>query len=153
MLAGPDPIDVLSWRLSGRAHDAHPVEGPSEGHPKAGYANTFVRQMEQVLGTCLDRGVRVVTNAGGLNPTGLAERAWASSPTGSVFESPDRRWITGDDLQGRAVATLQAAGETFEHLDTGVTLADAGVGTGGYCQRLSRRVGDRHGPRRATPTW
>ena len=30
--------------------------------------------MEQVLGTCVDRGIKVVTNAGGLNPAGCAER-------------------------------------------------------------------------------
>src|SRR5947199_4380572 len=45
--------------------------------PGAGYALTFVTQMEQVLGTCLDRGIRVVTNAGGLNPSGCAEAVHA----------------------------------------------------------------------------
>ncbi len=37
-----------------------------------GYARTFLTQMEQVLGTCLDRGIKVVTNAGGLDPAGAA---------------------------------------------------------------------------------
>ncbi|RKN42753.1 acyclic terpene utilization AtuA family protein [Micromonospora endolithica] len=37
-----------------------------------GYAKTFLRQLESALGTALDRGVRLVTNAGGLNPAGLA---------------------------------------------------------------------------------
>src|SRR5258706_15696255 len=36
-----------------------------------GYAKTFVRQLEQCLGTALDRGVKIVTSAGGLNPAGL----------------------------------------------------------------------------------
>ncbi|MGC7299095.1 acyclic terpene utilization AtuA family protein, partial [Mycobacteroides abscessus subsp. massiliense] len=40
--------------------------------PSGGYARTFLTQMEQVLGTCLDRGIKVVANAGGLNPAGLA---------------------------------------------------------------------------------
>ncbi len=40
--------------------------------PSRGYARTFLRQMEQCLGTAVDRGVRVVANAGGLNPAGLA---------------------------------------------------------------------------------
>ncbi|MEW2379356.1 acyclic terpene utilization AtuA family protein [Micromonospora sp. NPDC047812] len=40
--------------------------------PSLGYAKTFLRQMEGCLGTALDRGVRIVTNAGGLNPAGLA---------------------------------------------------------------------------------
>jgi hypothetical protein len=41
-------------------------------HPDRGYAGTFLRQMEECLGMALERGVTVVTNAGGLNPSGLA---------------------------------------------------------------------------------
>ncbi len=33
-----------------------------------GYAKTFVRQMQDVLGTCVQRGIKVVSNAGGLDP-------------------------------------------------------------------------------------
>ena len=43
--------------------------------PSAGYARTVLSQLEQVLGTCLDRGIKIVNNAGGLNPAGLAARA------------------------------------------------------------------------------
>lgn len=32
----------------------------------------LLAQLEEVLGTCLDRGIKIVSNAGGLNPTGLA---------------------------------------------------------------------------------
>ncbi|GAB2927417.1 DUF1446 domain-containing protein [Rhodococcus aerolatus] len=41
--------------------------------PARGYAGTFLRQMERDLGTAAERGVRVVSNAGGLNPAGLAD--------------------------------------------------------------------------------
>ncbi|MHA4775861.1 acyclic terpene utilization AtuA family protein [Streptomyces sp. MSC1_001] len=41
--------------------------------PTAGYAKTFLRQMEEGLGLAHERGVRVVANAGGLNPAGLAD--------------------------------------------------------------------------------
>ncbi|MFB9388675.1 acyclic terpene utilization AtuA family protein [Streptomyces coeruleoprunus] len=40
--------------------------------PSLGYAKTFLRQMEEGLGLAHERGVRIVTNAGGLNPAGLA---------------------------------------------------------------------------------
>ncbi|MDA8396634.1 MAG: acyclic terpene utilization AtuA family protein, partial [Actinomycetota bacterium] len=51
--------------------------------PGAGYARTFLAQMEQVLGTCQDRGIKVVSNAGGLNPAGLASQIGAlASPPG-----------------------------------------------------------------------
>src|SRR5580658_725466 len=49
--------------------------------PSLGYAGTFYRQMEDVLGTCVDRGIKVVANAGGLNPAGLAERLRALADT------------------------------------------------------------------------
>ncbi|MFI1938496.1 acyclic terpene utilization AtuA family protein [Streptomyces purpureus] len=41
--------------------------------PATGYAKTFLRQMEEGLGLAHDRGVRIVTNAGGLNPAALAD--------------------------------------------------------------------------------
>ncbi|AIR99009.1 acyclic terpene utilization AtuA family protein [Streptomyces glaucescens] len=41
--------------------------------PAAGYARTFLRQLEDTLGLAHERGVRIVTNAGGLNPAGLAD--------------------------------------------------------------------------------
>src|SRR5258708_26716125 len=42
-------------------------------HPEHGYAKTFLTQLEDCLGEARDRGVRIVANAGGLNPAGLAE--------------------------------------------------------------------------------
>ncbi|MFJ9685925.1 acyclic terpene utilization AtuA family protein [Streptomyces bacillaris] len=41
--------------------------------PEKGYATTFLRQLEEGLGLAHERGVRIVTNAGGLNPAGLAD--------------------------------------------------------------------------------
>jgi len=43
-------------------------------NPDLGYAKTFVRQLEECMGLALDHGVRIVANAGGLNPAGLATR-------------------------------------------------------------------------------
>ncbi|MEU4340135.1 acyclic terpene utilization AtuA family protein [Nocardia sp. NPDC023852] len=42
--------------------------------PSLGYAKTFVKQVEECLGLALERNVRIVANAGGLNPAGLAEK-------------------------------------------------------------------------------
>ncbi|MFG2307551.1 acyclic terpene utilization AtuA family protein [Streptomyces sp. NPDC048566] len=41
--------------------------------PRRGYAKTFLRQLEESLGLAQDHGVRIVTNAGGLNPAALAD--------------------------------------------------------------------------------
>src|SRR5690349_6059285 len=40
---------------------------------KLGYARGFLRQMETALGLAHEKGVKIITNAGGLNPAGLAE--------------------------------------------------------------------------------
>lgn len=64
--------------------------------PARGYATTFLRQLEEGLGLAAGRGVRLVTNAGGLNPAGLAD---------AVRELADRvgvpvrvAHVEGDDL-------------------------------------------------------
>lgn len=67
--------------------------------PDGGYARTFLAQMEEVLGTCLERGIRVVSNAGGLDPTGLARALEALA--GRLGLSPRVAAVTGDDLTGR----------------------------------------------------
>jgi len=64
-----------------------------------GWANTFLRQMEEVLGTCADRGIKVVSNAGGLNPAGLAGRLRALAEQLGLSLSVAH--VEGDDLMGR----------------------------------------------------
>jgi hypothetical protein len=92
--------------------------------PSAGYARTFLTQLEQVLGTALDRGVKIVTNAGGLNPSGLAERV--TELAAKLGLAPKVAWIDGDDLSER-MAGLMSAGHDFTHLDTGRALRGSGV--------------------------
>jgi acyclic terpene utilization AtuA family protein len=92
--------------------------------PAAGYAKTFLVQLEQILGTCLDRGIKIVVNAGGLNPAGLADEVGRVAT--ALGLRPAVAYITGDDLLGR-LADLQAAGLGLASTDTGQPLADAGV--------------------------
>ena len=90
--------------------------------PGLGYATTFLRQLEEVLGTCLERGVKVVANAGGLNPAGLAAKITELS--GRLGLNTRVAYITGDDLIP-VLGDLQAAGHEFVNLDTGLPLAKA----------------------------
>jgi hypothetical protein len=65
-------------------------------HPERGYAKTFLTQLEECLGLTQDRGVRIVTNAGGLNPAGLADAVRALAERLGV---PVRvAHVDGDDL-------------------------------------------------------
>src|SRR5206468_12079213 len=59
--------------------------------PGAGYARTFLRQMEEVLGTCVARGIKIVANAGGLNPAGLAAEVEQLATRLGVRRSEERR--------------------------------------------------------------
>ncbi|AZG48266.1 hypothetical protein D7316_04883 [Gordonia insulae] len=68
--------------------------------PKSGYAKTFLRQMEECLGLAIDKGVRIVTNAGGLNPHGLAVALRELAENLGV--SADIAFVDGDDLLDRA---------------------------------------------------
>ena len=69
-------------------------------HPERGYAKTFLTQLEECLGLAHDRGVRIVANAGGLNPAGLADAVRALAERLGV---PARvAHVDGDDLAPRA---------------------------------------------------
>lgn len=92
--------------------------------PQTGYAQTFLRQFEDVVAACAARGIKLVVNAGGLNPAGMAERVREIVSTAGV----DLRvaHVEGDDLMPR-LSVLQSDGAAFTHFDTGQTLADACV--------------------------
>ena len=66
--------------------------------PALGYARTFVRQVEDCLGLALERGVRIVSNAGGLNPTGLADKL--REVARGLGLDPAIAHVEGDDLRG-----------------------------------------------------
>ncbi len=65
--------------------------------PSLGYARTFVTQLEDCLGLALERGVRIVSNAGGLNPAGLAERL--REVARGLGLDPAIAHVEGDDLR------------------------------------------------------
>ena len=92
--------------------------------PDKGYAGTFVTQMEQVLGTCLDRGIKVVSNAGGINPAGLAERI--AKLSADLGLAPRIAFVDGDDLLPR-LDELMANGQRFVHMDRGVPLKGSAI--------------------------
>lgn len=94
--------------------------------PAAGFARTFVTQMEQVMGSCLQRGIKVVSNAGGLEPVACA--AAVTAVAGRLGLKPRIATVGGDDLVPR-LDDLRAAGIDFTHLDTGKPLGERSVMT------------------------
>ncbi|MGH2816727.1 MAG: acyclic terpene utilization AtuA family protein, partial [Actinomycetota bacterium] len=117
------PIDVLTGDYL--AELTMLILWRSRGHdPAKGYATSFLGQMEECLGLAVDQGVKVVANAGGLNPSGLAAELRALAERLGLDVGVAH--VEGDDLLGR-LDDLRAAGEPLAHLDTGVPLAAAGV--------------------------
>jgi len=90
----------------------------------AGYARTFVTQMEQVMGQCLDRGIKVVSNAGGLAPRRCAEAV--AEVAAKLGLDPVIAHVEGDNLVPR-LAELRAAGADLANSDTGEPLGDRPV--------------------------
>jgi len=110
--------------------------------PGGGYARTFVAQMEQVMGTCLERGIKVVSNAGGLDPDGCADAVAEAAQRLGL--NPVIAYVRGDDLMGR-LADLVAA-DQLTHFETGEPIKDvsryltanAYLGCWGIVDALSR---------------
>ncbi len=121
LLAGPEPFDVLTGDYLAELtmlilHKAQLRD------PTAGYATTFLRQMHDVLDSCLQRGIRIVSNAGGLNPQALATKLRAINPSVNVAV------VDGDDV--RELMARRAAGIGIVNADTGdVVVPDAALVT------------------------
>ncbi len=135
------PIDVLSgdWlaELTMLILAGHKARDASRG-----YARSFIRQMDQVMGTCLDRGIKVVSNAGGLNPASCAEAVQEVADKLSL--KPRIAYVEGDDLMPY-LGDLRSKGQRFENFDTGEELGDrqvltanAYVGGWGIAEALGR---------------
>ncbi|MEV4623441.1 acyclic terpene utilization AtuA family protein [Asanoa sp. NPDC049573] len=74
--------------------------------PALGYAKTFLRQLETTLGTALDKRVKLVTNAGGLHPAGLA--AAIESLAARLGLKPRIGYVEGDALARPDALTANA---------------------------------------------
>jgi hypothetical protein len=98
--------------------------------PTLGYARTFVRQAEDCLGLALERGVRIVSNAGGLNPRGLAERL--AEVAKGLGLAPAIAFVDGDDVRSR----IDELGLLDERLGRPLT-ANAYLGAGAIAQALT----------------
>ena len=89
--------------------------------PSLGYAKTFLLQLREIAAPCLERGIKIVVNAGGLNPAGCAEACrQIYRETGLDAKVAH---IEGDDLLPR-LEELRAGGEALAHLDHGRPLSD-----------------------------
>src|SRR2546429_6091787 len=69
--------------------------------PNAGYARDFVPLMKEILPTCVDRDIRVVANAGGVNVEGCAAAVREVARELGLSGKLKIGIVTGDDILGR----------------------------------------------------
>ena len=115
------PIDVLTGDYLAELTMSILYNQQQSRGENMGYVGTFLKQVQQVAGACIEKGIKIVTNAGGLNPKSMADEIEkildAQGLTAKVA------WIDGDDLLGD-LDHLQNGGQSFTNLDTQEKLAE-----------------------------
>jgi hypothetical protein len=98
------------------------LQKQKERDPNMGYARDFIGAMESVLPAVVDRGVRVVANAGGVNPVACARAVLDVAVARGAAGKLRVGVVTGDDLLPH-LDTLIAAGHPLANMETGEPLA------------------------------
>ena len=98
------------------------LQKQKERDPRMGYARDFIGAMESVFPAVAERGVKVIANAGGVNPVACAEALLGAASRHGVRGRVRIGVVTGDDLLHRLDALL-AEGHELRNMDTGEPLA------------------------------
>jgi hypothetical protein len=91
--------------------------------PKAGYARDFIPLMERILPDIVQKGIKVTSNAGGVNPRGCAEAVLEVARRLGLSNKLAVGLVTGDDILGR-LDELIAGGHALNNMETGRPLTD-----------------------------
>lgn len=114
-----DPVDVLMGDYLAEVTLAALAESGRRG--RAGYVTYFMNQLRPHLAAVAERGIKIVTNAGGFDPEGLAARVRKLADEAGVRLRVAH--VDGDNVLDR-IGTFHAEGHALEHLDTGAPLKD-----------------------------
>jgi hypothetical protein len=90
--------------------------------PKMGYAGDFISQLAPLLKTCKERGIKIITNAGGVNPQACAEALFELARKVGV----DLRvaLVEGDDIAARLPEIVKQPGCAMKNMETGEKFDD-----------------------------
>jgi hypothetical protein len=115
------PIDYL--RLDYLAEVTMSIlKKQKERDPRMGYARDFIGAMESIFPAVAERGVRVVANAGGVNPDACAAALRETARRAGVDDKLRIGVITGDDLLPRLDELIEG-GHPLSNMDTGEPLS------------------------------
>ncbi|MDZ4771613.1 MAG: acyclic terpene utilization AtuA family protein [Planctomycetota bacterium] len=90
-------------------------------NPQAGYATDFVKLIDRILPQLVEKNIKVVANAGGVNPTACMDAVMAVVKKHG-FKGVTVGIVEGDDILSR-LDELMANGERFANMDTGAALS------------------------------
>ena len=91
-----------------------------------GYVGTFLKQIKEVAKSCKEKNIKIVSNAGGLNPKSMADEIKKILEGQSI--DMNVAYIDGDDLLPR-IDELSNDGEVFQNMDKKISLSDSGYTT------------------------
>jgi hypothetical protein len=115
-------------------------------NPQAGYPADFLTHLRDILPSCVQRGIKIITNAGGVNPLGCRAAVDALARELGVADRVKVAIVTGDDLYPQ-LDELLTSGEPLTNMDTGQALseirpkvlsANAYIGAAGIVRALER---------------
>jgi len=120
MIEGGD-IDVLTGDYLAELTMAILVDQKRLRGEEYGYVGTFLKQVKDVAKECNERGIKIVSNAGGLNPKSMAEEIKKIL----LSQKLDMKvaYIEGDDIS-KDLTRFQQEGEKFFNIDSGQPLSD-----------------------------
>ena len=98
------------------------LQKQKERDPRMGYARDFIGSMESVFPAVAERGVKVIANAGGVNPVACAEALLEAASKHGVRGKIRIGVVTGDDILAR-LDELMSAGHELKNMDTGAPLS------------------------------
>ena len=120
------PLDVLTGDYLAELTMAILFNQKLQRGEDKGYVGTFLKQVKAVAETCKEKHIKIVTNAGGLNPASMANEI--ERILGELGVSLKVAYITGDDLMPRMDALIKD-GETFSNIDRQIPIKDSGCQT------------------------
>jgi len=115
------PIDVLTGDYLAELTMSILYNQKQTRGENMGYVGTFLKQVKEVAADCLEKNIKIVSNAGGLNPKSMAEEV--EKILAELNLEAKVAYIDGDDLLEK-LGDLQNQGEKFTNLDTGMDLKD-----------------------------
>ncbi len=117
------PIDVLTGDYLAELTMAILFGQKMQRGEDKGYVGTFLKQINQIAKSCKEKNIKIVSNAGGLNPKSMAIEIKKILKEQSIDMKV--AYIDGDDLMP-TISNLKKSGEEFKNIDKGKKLDESG---------------------------